>query len=262
MIASSVAICLGISVILLIKRTRRRGRLGVAWIFLALASAVWLYSGRYGDQRAAVMAGALFLSAAIQLLQVAGSELLISRVPRFLIILDLAATAGYASVAVLALLRLGVNITGVFATSALLTAVIGLSLQDLILNFVAGLFVQIEGNLHHGLWIQTDRESGRIMEVRARHTRIETVEGDSIYLPNSLLMKTPVRVVPPGHRQFVSFPLGYEHSPPDVISAVQQALRSAPLADIADEPTSKKSFMRLFPSPRLTIASIFSAKTV
>lgn len=68
-----------------------------------------------------------------------------------------------------------------------------------------------------------------------------TRDGELVLLPNSVLMKSQVTVLARGFhpgrwRRSVSFHVGFEQQPTDVIEAVESALRAAPIARVASEP--------------------------
>jgi small-conductance mechanosensitive channel len=96
--------------------------------------------------------------------------------------------------------RAGYNITGLVATSAVLTAVIGLALQDTLGNIVSGLALQTEDSINVGDWIRVGDREGRVSEVRWRYTAIETRDWDTIFIPNSQLVKERVTVLGEGTR--------------------------------------------------------------
>src|SRR5882672_1538525 len=64
----------------------------------------------------------------------------------------------------------GVNLSGIVATSAVLTAVIGLSFQDTLGNMMGGMALQMERSIAIGDWIRIDNQEGVVKEIRWRHT--------------------------------------------------------------------------------------------
>ena len=97
------------------------------------------------------------------------------RVPR--ILEDITQAGVFIGVALIALREAGVEPTSLLATSALLTAVIGLSLQETLGNLFAGLAIQGERPFELNDWIQFDEQSrrvGRVVEINWRATKLET----------------------------------------------------------------------------------------
>lgn len=134
------------------------------------------------------------------------------------------------------------DLTGIIATSAVLTAVIGLSFQDTLGNMMGGMALQMEGAISVGDWIRVDNQEGLVKEIRWRHTAIETRNWDTIIFPNSALMKAHVIVLgrrtgqPRQHRQWVYFNVDFRYSPAEVIDTVEKALCAEPIANVAMSP--------------------------
>lgn len=132
--------------------------------------------------------------------------------------------------------NLGVNVTGIFATSAVATAVVGLSLQDMLGNIASGIALEFENDIRVGDYIKCGDSSGWVQHVRLRHTAIETADGDRVMLPNSFLTRSPVMVVSRSRRQFVPFTMPYAHNPQELIDAVSFALQSSPIKGVGIDP--------------------------
>jgi small-conductance mechanosensitive channel len=147
---------------------------------------------------------------------------------------DLLIALTYIVVAITILSR-DVDLTGIIATSAVLTAIIGLSFQDTLGNMMGGMALQMERTIGVGDWIKFDGQEGLVRDIRWRHTSIETRNWDTIVIPNSALMKSQVTVLgrragqPRQHRQWVYFNVDFRYSPADVTSIVETALRAEPI---------------------------------
>src|SRR6266568_3346184 len=100
---------------------------------------------------------------------------------------DLLQALGYV-VAAITILSKYTDLTGIIATSAVLTAIIGLSFQDTLGNMMGGMALQMERTIGVGDWIRIDGQEGMVKEIRWRHTAIETRNWDTIVIPNSALM--------------------------------------------------------------------------
>jgi small-conductance mechanosensitive channel/CRP-like cAMP-binding protein len=162
------------------------------------------------------------------------------RPPR--IMRDLILAFAYIVVAITSLSIIKVDVTGIVATSAVITAVIGLSFQDTLGNMMGGMALQMERAIAVGDWIRINELEGLVREIRWRHTSIETRNWDTVVIPNSVLMKSQVLVLgrragsPRQHRQWVRFNVDFRYSPTDVIEAVQSALQAEPILNIAQNP--------------------------
>ncbi len=148
------------------------------------------------------------------------------------IVQDTALAVAWVSAALLVAAASGYSLSGVITTSAVLTAIIGFSLQDTIGNVIGGLALQLDNSVEVGAWITVGGVSGRVAEIRWRYTALMTRDGELVLLPNSVLMKSQVTVLArglqPGRwRRTVTFFVDPRYPPTDVIEAVESALRAA-----------------------------------
>jgi small-conductance mechanosensitive channel/CRP-like cAMP-binding protein len=184
--------------------------------------------------------------AALALLELAGLEatagtalgILMARVshPRFKV--EVFVVFGYVAIVGHLLFQLGVNVTGIFATSAVATAVVGLALQDMLSNIAGGLALELEREIRVGDFIKCNDTAGWVEHVRLRHTALETPDGDRVILPNSFLVRQSVIIISQARRRFIPFMLPYAYDPQDVIDAVTQALRMSPIMGVTAEPAA------------------------
>ena len=158
------------------------------------------------------------------------------------ILRDLVVACAYIGVGFALLAHHGVSLSGLITTSAILTAVIGFSLQDTLGNIMGGLALQMEKTINVGDWVRLDQQVGRVTEIRWRHTTLETRNWDTLVIPNSVLMKGQVLVLgrrtgqPVLHRQWVYFNVDFRIPPTDVINAVNDALQAEAIPGVAEEP--------------------------
>jgi small-conductance mechanosensitive channel/CRP-like cAMP-binding protein len=110
---------------------------------------------------------------------------------------DIVQVAIYFGVAFVTLHEMGAELGSLLTTSALLTAVVGLSLQETLGNLFAGLAIQAQRPFHVGDYIQVegtpDSSFGRVIEINWRATKILTYDRNEIVFPNALLAKSPIR---------------------------------------------------------------------
>lgn len=94
----------------------------------------------------------------------------------------------YFGAAMILLNRLfGINLAPLLTTSAVLTALLALSLQETLKNLFTGLWINTERIVAKGDWVKISGKEGQIMEVTWRTTRLMTRGNDCIYIPNRLL---------------------------------------------------------------------------
>ncbi len=131
--------------------------------------------------------------------------------------------------------QLGVEPGQLLTTSALLTAAVGLALQDTLGNLVAGLSVQVQQPFTVGDWIQFDTDPknvGRVVEINWRATTLQTLDEFHVVVPNGLLAKAPLRVFTRPTkvvRRNVYVHVSYAIPPKRVHKIVLEALKGAQL---------------------------------
>lgn len=198
---------------------------------------------------------ALRFFAALAVIEVLGSLLvmvLLQRLWRAPLLLRDVLVAGVSGVAFFALAsRVGLNLSGLIATSAVLTAVIGLSLQDTLGNVMAGLALQIDQSIRVGDWVKVGETSGRVVDIRWRSTSIETRNWETLVLPNSVLVRNQFLVLgrrgfePELWRRWVYFNVDFRYPPNDVVAAVEEMLLRDPIENVAARPRAHCILMDL-----------------
>jgi small-conductance mechanosensitive channel/CRP-like cAMP-binding protein len=219
--------------------------LSLAGILIAAGLLPWGF-GETGSLYRAVRFAALLLQA-IAMVNVAGVFLfdgLLAAVrlnpPR--IAQDLVVALAYLAIAIALLAQSGVDLRGIVATSAVLTAVIGFSLQDTLGNIMGGMALQMEHSIRVGDWIRVDDLEGKVKEIRWRQTSVETRNWDTVVIPNSALIRGKVTLLgrrtgqPIQRRQWVYFHVDLTHSPTKVLQTVEAALCAEPIPCVAAEP--------------------------
>lgn len=195
---------------------------------------------------AGVRMGVLVLGAVVAIGVVAQLlfEVLLPRIkvqsPRILRDLTVAIGAIIATLAIAT--RLGFNLSGIIATSAVLTAIIAFSLQDTLGNIMGGLALQLEGSISVGDWIKVGEVAGRVREIRWRFIAIETRNWETVIFPNSMLSKAQVTIIgrragqPVQWRRWIWFNVGVEHAPSEVIRVAHAAVADTPMAGVSINP--------------------------
>jgi small-conductance mechanosensitive channel/CRP-like cAMP-binding protein len=132
---------------------------------------------------------------------------------------------------------LGVQLSSIVISSTILTAVIGLALQDLLKNVIAGIALQTERPFEIGHWVEINKQIGRVVEMSWRATRVITIDGNYIIFPNANLAQAELinyTLGSPIQALHVQIGLGYSHPP----NLVKQVLAEAALAspDVCRDP--------------------------
>ncbi len=220
---------------------RERARIKAAWTLLIAGGMVWAVSLAFSAWLPNVpvlrdVSAALVELAGAQLCAVLILDVLLRRihVPKF--VSEALLVASYLAVVFDLLYKVGVNVTGIFATSAVAAAAAGLALQDMLGNIAGGVTLELERSIQVGDFITSGEHEGWVQHVRLRQTAITTSDGETFILPKSQLTRTPVKIFTGGRRQVIPFHMSYHVNPREVIEAVEFALRASPIPNVAATP--------------------------
>ena len=164
-----IVIALVLTVVLLRARPGDRSSyLNTLWLFLLgiLGQVAGLGAAKLGFDTAARVFDVLFrIVWTIALIRIAGFALFRLVLPKLgkplpRIIEDLAIIVVYTVYGLSQLRLAGVDLTGIIATSAIITAVLAFAMQDTLGNVLGGLAIQLDNSVRVGDWIQMD-EIGR-----------------------------------------------------------------------------------------------------
>ena len=170
------------------------------------------------------------------------------------IVEDIVVILAYVGFALVRMRLAGVDLSGIVATSAVITAVVAFSMQDTLGNILGGLALQLDSSIELGDWVKVDDIVGRVIDIRWRYTAIETRNGETIVVPNSLLMKSKFTVIwsleqaTQPWRRWIWFNVDYSAPPAQVIEAVELAVCSADIPNVAREPQPNCVLMEFGPS--------------
>lgn len=89
------------------------------------------------------------------------------------------------------------DVTGLWATSGVITLVIGLALQSMIADVFSGIALNVDRPFWLGDWVRVHhrgRETfiGEVVETNWRSTRLRTIDGLMVVVPNNLIATTVV----------------------------------------------------------------------
>lgn len=156
---------------------------------------------------------------------------------------DIALGVAYIVAVIAGMRRYGVDLSGVIATSAVVTAILALSLQATLGNILGGVALQLDKSVRVGDWLQLDNgRQGRVREIRWRHTVLETRDWDTLIIPNATLLAATIMILgkregePLQHRMLINFNVDFRYGPAEVIRAVEEAIRKSPIDGVAESP--------------------------
>jgi small-conductance mechanosensitive channel/CRP-like cAMP-binding protein len=87
---------------------------------------------------------------------------------------------------------LAVDLSAVLASSAVISLVLGLALQETLGNLFAGLSLQAERPFAEGDWVRIGQHQGKVTEIGWRATRLLTAAGEGLTIPNNAVAKEAV----------------------------------------------------------------------
>jgi small-conductance mechanosensitive channel/CRP-like cAMP-binding protein len=125
---------------------------------------------------------------------------------------------------------LGRSMSGFLATSAVLSVILGLALQDTLGNFFAGLSLHIEGPYHLGDSLRIGDVVGKVEAVTWRMTAVRTNNNSIVIFPNSRVAREPIEIytLNSQNRRILRISASYSHPPEMVIRLVRQAVGEVP----------------------------------
>jgi small-conductance mechanosensitive channel len=228
-----IAVAFGAIVIALVLRAeplRRLRPLTPPLILIALAAFTHFVAQALGIDAevtrwsfVALVLATAFLVARIVLL-VIFDWLLVQRVgvepPRLM--REVVALIVYLVLAAIILRSMNVKVTGLVATSAVVTVVVGLALQQTLGNLLAGLALVWEQRLKIGTWVEMDGILGRIEQTGWRSLILRTRLRERLLLPNSDVAAARIKILGSGN-QPVAVPvrLGVAYGvPPDAAKEI------------------------------------------
>ena len=101
-----------------------------------------------------------------------------------------AVTLMYLAVGLAILLASGAELSGLLATSAVTSLVLGLALQPVLGNFFAGLVLTFERPYRINDWIMWEGAEARVVKITWRTTHLRNRDNDDVVVPNSNMAAT------------------------------------------------------------------------
>ena len=137
----------------------------------------------------------------------------------------------------------GSILTSLATVAAAATLAIGFALQDVLQNFVAGVFIFAEQPFRIGDWIEWDGEAGVVEDISLRVTRVRSFDNELKTVPNAQLTDNVLTNPVDGEKLRLKFVFGIDYDD-DIESATEIILDAAAAHDgVMDDPE---------PSVRLT----------
>jgi small-conductance mechanosensitive channel/CRP-like cAMP-binding protein len=126
---------------------------------------------------------------------------------------------------------LGINITAFLATSALLTAILGLAFQGVLSNLLSGLSLHFTKSFAKGEWVGVGENEGVVIDTNWRETRIFDRFSNILVFPNNTMASEKItNYSRPQKRTALIIPVkvGFSAPPVQVFDALRQAAADVP----------------------------------
>jgi CRP-like cAMP-binding protein len=258
--ANAMAVSLAIGILLLAVRPRDRASTRNALLLLVLGAVAAVAAAALGKadmpRSAGILADVSAIIAGVVLVRLGGILLfrvllplvhvVPARIVEDLVTLVLIVAWGFVW------LRLtGVDLGSLVATSAVITGVIAFSMQETLGNILGGVILQLDQSIRVGDWVKVDETSGLVVEVRWRHTSVETRNRETVVIPNGWLMKNRFTIIgsradpSPVWRRWLWFDLDLAHPPTRVCEVLVKAVTDADIPHVARDPAPSAVLMKV-----------------
>ncbi len=130
--------------------------------------------------------------------------------------------------------QLDKRITVLLTSTAIVTGVIGFAMQGVLGNLLAGMSLHASRSMSVGDWIEVDGTIGKVVLVNWRETRLRTLGGHMVVVPNGKLADQTTRnfsCPTTLRRHEVAVAASYGDAPGDVIAALVEAAQCVPTVE-------------------------------
>jgi small-conductance mechanosensitive channel/CRP-like cAMP-binding protein len=146
------------------------------------------------------------------------------RIPPFLV--DLAGWLFLVTASLLVISRIfALDLTGLLVSSTVVSAIIALSLQQLLGSLFAGIALQLEGPFQVDDWVQVDGQEGKVLRLNWRTLTIMTLRNECVIVPNNQIAQSRIiNYTRPGPMVACDLLVGVARThPPSAVKAVLAA---------------------------------------
>lgn len=243
-----------IGLLILLRQIRRNPHahsISAVYIFGSLALSLWVFAGQLVEssqlslptrlsqviQSMLIIVWSYVILELFEKIVLAGwsqrTGMMIPRLAR-----DIVRAVVFIVVSLLVLAQIfNIDMGSVAISSTVLSAVLGLALQDLLKNVIAGVALQIERPFQVGHWIQIGDVMGRVLEMNWRATHLVNIEGNFVIYPNaSLAESTVINYSLPEKSQAMHVPitLSKAYDPQQIKALLLQAVQRS--AEVLENP--------------------------
>ncbi|MGE5414391.1 MAG: cyclic nucleotide-binding domain-containing protein [Syntrophomonadaceae bacterium] len=136
---------------------------------------------------------------------------------------------------------LSFSLPALLTTSAIITAVLGLALQETLGNLFSGIALAIERTVQVGDMVRTGDTVGLVEQLSWRAIKVRTMEGNSLLIPNTVASRDRLEVFRRGSvpmARMLHVGLEYDAPPARVRAVLESAVRDLPGVAAVPPPVS------------------------
>lgn len=130
------------------------------------------------------------------------------------------------------------KLTTLLTTSAVLTIILGLALQETLSNLFSGLSLNLEQAFNLGDWLKIGDYIGKVVQINWRSVHMQTRLGEIIVMPNSQIAKETLINYSVGKSQplwhQIKIGLSYDDSPHRVEKVIRETIREVVGPDLPE----------------------------
>lgn len=246
-----IAIAVALGLLLLALKPKDRAVIRNMLVVAALMALVLVAGAalqRWGSARAAaVLSAVATVGTGAVIIRLASLLLFRAILPRVRldfprIVEDLCVTALVLAWLLYWLAGAGLDLKSLLATSAVITAVLAFSMQDTLGNILGGVVLQLDDSVRVGDWVVIDGVSGQVVDVRWRHTAVETRNRETVIIPNGWLVKNRFMVIGSRSeartrwRRWVWFNVDIDANPTRVLQVLEDSVRDSDAPNVLLDP--------------------------
>ncbi len=128
--------------------------------------------------------------------------------------------------ALILLSNIGINVTSAIAGLGIGGLAVALAAQETLKNILGGVAILTDKPFKLGSWVEIDKYQGTVVEIGLRSTRLKTLTGEFVTVPNNIVASTPVVDHDRYKAKKINFVLGLAHdSPVQNIEKAKNAIR-------------------------------------
>ena len=139
----------------------------------------------------------------------------------------------------LSILGLGSITDKILAGAGITTFLVGFALKDIGENFLAGIIMAFRRPFKVGDLIEVNNVKGKVQRMSLRETRIKTLDGTDIFIPNGIILKNALEnyTNDPYQRDEFTIGISYNDNPQEVIETIENLLKE--FEDVQANPASQ-----------------------